>query len=89
MKELNELRNKIDEIDAEIIEKLCIRVETARHIGAIKKNLGMEIRDHERENLLRRRWEELSMLYELPSDKILTILDKILELSRDEQVKVR
>ena len=38
--DIDELRNKIDEKDSEIIRLLSERMETVKEIGAIKKSTG-------------------------------------------------
>jgi chorismate mutase len=49
MERLRDLRREIDEIDAELIRLLDRRVELARRIGRIKKEMGVEVHDHKRE----------------------------------------
>ncbi|HOP09799.1 MAG TPA: chorismate mutase [Candidatus Methanofastidiosa archaeon] len=88
MERIRELRKKIDEIDSDIIEKLCIRMDIAKEIGMIKKDMGLKVKDTAREKALTRRWEELSRHYELPQKRMLDVLDAILSLSREEQERV-
>jgi chorismate mutase len=46
---LRDLRREIDKVDAELIKLLDRRVELARRIGMIKREMGIEVRDFERE----------------------------------------
>lgn len=51
MTNLNELREKILEIDSKIIELLSIRQDTSKKIGVLKTKIGKEVFDPERKNL--------------------------------------
>ena len=53
MPDIDQLRNKIDEITLEMIKLLQSRIEIAKEIGEIKKNLGKGITDETREENLR------------------------------------
>ena len=53
MSNIDQLRNKIDEITLEMIKLLQSRIEIAKEIGEIKKNLGKGITDEAREENLR------------------------------------
>ncbi len=43
------IRDRIDEIDQEIVRLLKNRLENARHLGRIKQKRGVKYRDPERE----------------------------------------
>jgi len=88
MEELEKLREKIDLIDEEIIERLYVRTDLSKKIGKIKKDMGKDVMDGPRENIVKNQWEELSKTHDLPADKIVQILDIILSISRSEQEKV-
>ena len=53
MTDINELRNKMDEITIEMIKMLKVRTDIAEEIGEIKKNIGKGITDEVREENLR------------------------------------
>ncbi|WP_048056129.1 chorismate mutase [Pyrococcus sp. ST04] len=74
MTKLKSLRREIDEIDRQIIALLEKRLDIARQIGEIKKNLGLPIEDKEREV------EILSR-----AGRFREIFEKILEVSKDVQ----
>ncbi|KKR18274.1 MAG: Chorismate mutase [candidate division CPR2 bacterium GW2011_GWC1_41_48] len=46
---LDEVRQAIDRIDAEILNLIAERMELARKAGEVKKNLGKDIFDSKRE----------------------------------------
>ena len=53
MSDIDNLRNKIDEITLEMIKLLNSRIDIAKEIGEIKKNIGKGITDESRESNLR------------------------------------
>ena len=61
MKTVNELREEIDKIDAQIIKKIALREKKSRQIGALKKQSGTKIKDPAREEqlkILHANWSE-------------------------------
>ncbi len=50
MAEILKLRQRIDEIDDQILMALCVRVKVCEEIGLAKKMQGKPIRDVAREN---------------------------------------
>ena len=51
--DINELRKQIDDIDRQLVDLYCRRMETAREIGRYKRENGLAVTDSERErNLL-------------------------------------
>jgi len=53
MSELDELRNKMDEITLDMIKLLKNRMDIAKQIGSIKKEKGLSVTDEAREEILR------------------------------------
>ena len=53
MANIDELRNKMDEVTLEMIELLKTRTDIAKEIGEIKKSIGKSVTDELRENNLR------------------------------------
>jgi len=53
MSDINDLRNKMDEVTLKMIELLKTRTDIAKEIGEVKKNLGKVVTDEVRENSLR------------------------------------
>ena len=74
VREIQELRAKVDEIDAEIIRLLDERTRIARQIGLAKSNLGLPIQDERRETEVLKR----AGIYR-------RVFEAILEVSRDVQ----
>ena len=53
MADINDLRNRMDEITLEMIKLLKTRTEIAKEIGEVKKNIGKGVTDELREDNLR------------------------------------
>ncbi len=53
MSDINELRNRMDEVTLEMVKLLKTRTEIAKEIGEVKKNIGKGITDELREDNLR------------------------------------
>ncbi len=53
MSDINELRNRMDEVTLEMIKLLKTRTDIAKDIGEVKKNIGKGITDELREDNLR------------------------------------
>jgi len=85
MPNINQLRNKIDEITLEMIKLLQSRIEIAKEIGELKKNLGKGITDEAREENLRSK--VISVCNEIALDD--SIGTKLLNFLLNESVKVQ
>ena len=85
MPDIDELRNRIDEITLEMVKLLKNRQEIAKEIGAIKKNQGLSITDETREENLRTK--VISLCKEMGIDEITGT--KFLNFLLNESVKVQ
>ena len=85
MTEINNLRNKMDEITIDMIKLLKKRTEIAKEIGEIKKNIGKVVTDETREDNLRTK--VIKICEELNFEK--TIATKFLNFLLNESVKVQ
>jgi chorismate mutase len=79
------LRKKVDEIDEKILYFLKERVEVCKSIGAIKREHGISIRDHQREdevytNLMRKASE-----LKLNPQEVKAIYQEIMAMSAHAQ----
>jgi 3-deoxy-7-phosphoheptulonate synthase len=79
---LEELRDKIDTIDSEILSMMSKRMQVAREIGQYKKENNMTILQVERWNQILKTRTELGINKELTRDFIL----KLYELIHDESI---
>lgn len=85
MAEINELRNRIDEITIEMIRMLKTRTDISKEIGEIKKNAGKGITDETRENNLRNK--VIALCNDLDFDE--SIATRFLNFLLNESVKIQ
>ncbi len=85
MSDIDQLRNKMDEITLEMIKLLKARMQIAKEIGEIKKNLGKQVTDETREENLRNK--VVSLCNEVGLEE--PIGTKFLNFLLNESVKVQ
>jgi len=85
MSDIENLRNKMDEITLEMIKLLKTRTEIAKEIGEVKKNIGKGVTDELREDNLRDK--VISLCKNLELDE--AIATKFLNFLLNESVKVQ
>jgi len=85
MADINELRNRMDEITIEMIRMLKTRINISKEIGEIKKNTGKGITDETRENNLRSK--VIMLCDELDFDE--SIATRFLNFLLNESIKIQ
>ena len=85
MSDINDLRNKMDEVTLKMIELLKTRTDIAKEIGKVKKNIGKGVTDEVRENSLR--GKVISLCNNIGLDE--TMATKFLNFLLNESVKVQ
>jgi chorismate mutase len=85
MSTIDELRHKIEEIDASIIQQLAIRVELSKQIGQLKLDHGADVVDPLREKKLYAFYDGLCEQYQLSSVFIKRLFKIIIIHSRQVQ----
>ena len=85
MSDINDLRNKMDEVTLEIIKLLKTRTDIAKEIGEVKKSIGKGVTDESREDNLR--GKVIALCKELGFDE--SIATKFLNFLLNESVKVQ
>ena len=85
MSDINDLRNKMDDITLKMIELLKTRTDIAKEIGEVKKNIGKGVTDEAREDSLR--GKVISLCNNIGLDE--TIATKFLNFLLNESVKVQ
>jgi len=85
MSDINDLRNKMDEVTLKMIELLKTRTDIAREIGEVKKNIGKGVTDEAREDSLR--GKVISLCDSIGLDE--TIATKFLNFLLNESVKIQ
>ncbi len=85
MSDINDLRNKMDDITLKMIHLLKDRTDVAKKIGEIKKNIGKGVTDEGREENLREK--VITLCKDIQLDE--TIAAKFLNFLLNESVKVQ
>ena len=85
MSDINDLRNKMDEVTLKMIELLKNRTDIAKEIGEVKKNIGKGVTDETRENSLRSK--VISLCDNIGLDE--TIATKFLNFLLNESIKIQ
>jgi len=77
------IREEIDSIDSELIALLESRLNLSLQIGNVKRNLGKELYDDAREELILKKIDELAILY--PKEDLKSIFLEIMKTSLSVQ----
>ncbi|AFS80460.1 class I/II aminotransferase [Candidatus Nitrosopumilus koreensis AR1] len=85
MSDINDLRNKMDEVTLQMIKLLKTRTDIAKEIGEVKKNIGKVVTDEPREENLR--GKVISLCQEIGLDE--NIATKFLNFLLNESIKVQ
>ncbi|ABX12442.1 aminotransferase class I/II-fold pyridoxal phosphate-dependent enzyme [Nitrosopumilus maritimus] len=85
MSDINDLRNKMDEVTLQMIKLLKDRTDIAKQIGEVKKNIGKGVTDESREDNLREK--VISLGQEIGLDE--KIATKFLNFLLNESIKVQ
>ena len=85
MDDVTRIRDRIDELDQEIVRLLKNRYENARLLGRIKQQRHLDYRDPEREKIILRKIERAARSLDLDPKLIRPIFDQIFALSVEAQ----
>jgi prephenate dehydrogenase/chorismate mutase len=85
MDDVTGIRDRIDELDQEIVRLLKNRYENARLLGRIKQKRGLDYRDPEREKIILRKIERTATSLDIDPKFIRPIFEKIFALSVEAQ----
>lgn len=85
---LETLRRKIEEIDKLIIAYLAKREEISIKIGKLKKEMGIQIYDPDREEKLSNYYKKLSEKYNVDPVLIFEIFNLVIKNSKTIQKKI-
>jgi chorismate mutase / prephenate dehydrogenase len=83
--DLDKLRIRIDEIDAEIVQLLKNRYENAKLLGRLKRARGIALRDREREKVILARVKHLSSKLGFDQDQVAPVFRRVFDLAVEAQ----
>jgi prephenate dehydrogenase/chorismate mutase len=85
MDDITRIRDRIDELDREIVRLLKNRYEDAKTLGRIKQQRGLDYRDPEREKIILRKIERTATSLDLDPTLIRPIFEQIFTFSVQAQ----
>ncbi len=88
MTDLDELRDRIRQIDAEILRLVADRMDTARAIGETKRAAGIPLRDFEVERQVLDGAAAMGSELGLPQEAVRTLMQELIATSRGEQERL-
>ena len=80
MAEILKLRQRIDEIDDQILMALCVRVKVCEEIGLAKKKQGKPVRDIARENEVYKRIRAKGIEFSLNASQVEAVYREIVNM---------
>jgi chorismate mutase len=80
VEDIRQMRQRIEEVDAQILRCLSERVEICKSIGFTKKKLGVPIRDAAREREVYRHVREKAVTLSLDPAKVESIYRQIVKM---------
>ncbi len=83
--EIEELRKEINRLNTEIVEKIALRVEVAKEIGAVKKRHGLPIVDRGREKRVIEQVKGLALSRGLDADGAERVFREIIRLCTETE----
>jgi chorismate mutase len=87
--ELTRIRAELDSLDSELIRVIKRRLDLGLEAASIKADLGIPIRDPEREERAILQAAEWARSSDLPVAEVEEIFRRLISLSRDLQIKTR
>lgn len=88
LKLLASSRDKIDQIDNQIIDLILERTSLAEDIGTAKKVLNTDIENTEREDYIQRKIKKLAKENDIDEISLLEIMEILMKLNKSEQERI-
>ena len=88
VEDLEALRRRIGEIDAEIVRLVAERIETARTVGRAKQAAGVPLRDFDVERQVLDRAAAAASDLGIHPDAVRQVMQILIAAARDEQERV-
>jgi chorismate mutase len=81
-------RDKIDQIDNQIIGLIAERTSLAGEIGNAKKVLNKDVENTEREDYIQQKIKKIAKQKNIDENSLLEIMDILMKLNKSEQEKI-
>jgi len=88
MKTIDQFREEIDTTDNKILDLLSERMKIVKKIAIQKKKTNLSIFDKKRDELVKKRWFLKAESLDLENKQIQSILEEILEMSKETQRRI-
>ena len=85
MDDISRIRDRIDEIDQEIVHLLKSRYENAKYLGRIKSRRSLEYRDPEREMIIQKKIERTATSLGLDPSLVRAVFEQVFSLAVQAQ----
>ena len=85
---IRDRRDRIDSVDASLIELLAERFSLTEQVGLIKAESGLSAEDAERERSQRERYAALATTHHLGVDVALQVMGTIVELVKNRHAAI-
>lgn len=83
---LQEYRREIDRVNREISDAISRRMQIVEEIGEYKKQRGMEIKNEDREEVVKQQFEKLFEEEDLPPEKGREIAEMLIDMALEEEM---
>lgn len=85
MDSLERYRERIDDVNADIVAAVARRMEVVNDIQAYKEERGMDVRDLDREDRVRDQFATLFDEHDLPPEKGRDLADLLIDMAVEAQ----
>lgn len=82
---MDKIRSQIQKIDKKMIMLIAERMKLSRELGEMKKELGLPVRDSEREKILFEIWEEIAKKENLNPE----LIDRLWSIILEESIRIQ
>ncbi len=82
---MDKIRSQIQQIDEKMIKLIAERMKLSRELGEMKKELGLPVRDSEREKILFEIWEEIAKKENVNPE----LIDRLWSIILEESIRIQ
>lgn len=89
LSELDDVRQRLDDLDRQLVEVLARRFEAGNQAARLKEQLGMPMHDPAREKQVMERAAEWARAAGLPEAEVADLFRRLISISRTAQINSR